>query len=89
LVIDDIITSVDLAMSFTLIVIPDPSTSSREHGLDAQQVRHLSRLKNSAPWVDQRNALTGKFEAAREIRGIENSTSQGSEPVYLIESRLP
>src|SRR3984893_8904050 len=44
-VVDDIIPLVDLAMSVALIVIPDPSTPSREDGLNAQQVRHLLRLK--------------------------------------------
>ena len=35
LVVDDIITSVDLAMSVALIVIRDSSAPSREHRLDA------------------------------------------------------
>ena len=48
LVIDDIITSVDLAMSVALIVIPDSSAPSREHRLDAQQAFHLARLQDSA-----------------------------------------
>src|SRR5438270_13041071 len=38
------ITGIDLLVDLTLIVIPDPSALSREHGLDAQQVFHLSRL---------------------------------------------
>jgi hypothetical protein len=62
LAIDDIITRVDLAMSFTLIVIPDPSAPSREYGLDAQQVCHLPRLEDPAPRVDQRNALAAELE---------------------------
>src|SRR5438445_13061671 len=56
LVVDDIITRVDLAVSFTLVGIPDPSTPSREDGLDAQQVRHLPRLADPALRVDQWNA---------------------------------
>jgi len=32
LVVDDIITRVDLAMSLALIVVPDPPTLPREHG---------------------------------------------------------
>src|ERR1700756_4569562 len=47
-VIDDIITSVDLAMNLALIVIPDLSAPSREHGLDAQQVFHLPGLEDPA-----------------------------------------
>ena len=49
-------------MSFTLIVIPDPSTSSREDGLDAQQVCHLTGFENPALRVDQRNALAAELE---------------------------
>jgi hypothetical protein len=52
LVIDDIITRVDLAMSFTLIVIPDPSGPSREHRLDTQPVYHPPRLENPALRID-------------------------------------
>jgi hypothetical protein len=52
LVVDDIITRVDLAVSFALIVIPDPSTPSWEDGLDAQKVRHLPRLEDPALRVD-------------------------------------
>ena len=74
-VIDDIITRIDLAMSLALIVIPDPSTSSREDGLDAQQVRHLRRLENSALRVNQRNALAAELEPAREIAGIQYAAS--------------
>ena len=74
-VIDDIITRVDLAMSFTLIVIPDPSAPSREYGLDAQQVCHLPRLEDPAPRVDQRNALAAELEPAREIAGIQYAAS--------------
>jgi hypothetical protein len=52
-VIDDIITGIDLLVDLTLIVIPDPSTLSREHHLDAQQVCHLPWLENPALRVDQ------------------------------------
>src|SRR6266403_3832938 len=62
LVVNDIITSVDLLVGFALILIPDPSTSSREYGLDAQQVCHLPRLEDPAPRVDQRNALAAELE---------------------------
>ena len=75
LVVDDIITRVDLAVSFTLVGIPDPSTPSREDGLDAQQVRHLPRLEDPALRLDQRNALAAELEPAREMGGIENSSS--------------
>jgi hypothetical protein len=66
-VVDDIITRVDLAMSLALIVIPDPSTPSREDGLNAQQVRHLSRLEDPALRVDQRDAVAVELEPTREI----------------------
>jgi hypothetical protein len=36
---------------------------------------------------DQRDALAAELEPAREIGGIENAASKGSEPVDLIESR--
>jgi hypothetical protein len=52
LVVDDIITSVDLAMSVALIVIPDPSAPFREHRFDAQQVFHLPGLEDPALRVD-------------------------------------
>jgi hypothetical protein len=35
-IVDGIVTRVDLAMSFTLIVISDPSAPSREHGSDGK-----------------------------------------------------
>jgi hypothetical protein len=43
-------------MGLALIVIPDLNAPSREHRLDAQEVFHLARLEDPAPWVDQRNA---------------------------------
>jgi hypothetical protein len=46
LVVNDIITRVYLAVSFALVVIPDPSTPYREEGLDAQQVCHLPGLED-------------------------------------------
>jgi len=88
LVVGDIITRIDLTMSISLIVIPDPSTPSREHGLDAQQVFHLPWLEDPALRVDERNALTAKLEPAREIGGIEHATSQSSKPVHAVESCL-
>ena len=51
-VIDDIITGIDLLVDLTLVVIPNPSAPSREHRLDAQQVCHLPRLKNSTLRID-------------------------------------
>jgi hypothetical protein len=64
LVIDDIITCVDLAMRLALIVIPDPPATSREYGADRQQARHLPGFEDSALRVNQRNARPAKFEAA-------------------------
>ena len=86
--VDDISTRVDLAMSFTLIVIPDPSAPSREHRLDAQQVCHLLRLENPAPRVDQRNAVAAELEPSREISGTENPALKSSKPVHVAERRL-
>jgi hypothetical protein len=51
-VIDDIITGIDLAMSFALVVIPDSPSASREHGSDGQQPCHLPRLEDAALRVD-------------------------------------
>jgi hypothetical protein len=75
-------------MGLALIVIPDPSTPSREHGLDAPQVCHLPRLENAAPWVDQRNAIPAEHEPSPKISGIEYAASESRKPVYMIESRL-
>jgi hypothetical protein len=88
-VVDNLVARVDLAMSLALILIPDPSTSSREDGLDAQQVCHLARLEDPALRVDQRDALTAELESAREICGVENSASQRCKTADLVESRLP
>jgi hypothetical protein len=52
LVIDDIITRVDLAMSLALIIIPDPSTLSGKYGSDGQQPGHLLGLEDPAFRVD-------------------------------------
>jgi len=52
-------------MSFTLVVIPDPSAPSREYRLDAQQVCHLPRLEDPALRVDQRNALAPELRTRR------------------------
>ena len=60
-------------MSFTLVVIPDPSTPSREDGLDTQQVCHLPRLEDPTLRVDQRNALAAELEPVREIGGIQHT----------------
>jgi hypothetical protein len=62
-------------MGLALVVIPDPSASSRKHGLNAQQVCHLLRLENPAPGVDQRNALAPELKPAREIGGIQDAAS--------------
>jgi hypothetical protein len=56
-------------MSLALVVIPDPSALSREYRFNAQQVFHLARLEDPALRVDQRDALTAKFEPTREIGG--------------------
>jgi hypothetical protein len=74
-VFDDIITRVDLAISLALIVIPDPPTVPREHGSDRQQVFHLARLEDTALRVDERYAVAAELKTAREIGGIEYSTS--------------
>jgi hypothetical protein len=88
-VVDDIIASIDLAMSRALIVIPNASAPSREHRLDAQQVCHLPRLENPALRVDQWNAFTAELEAAREISRTKNTASNIGEPVDVIERCLP
>jgi hypothetical protein len=74
-----LVARVDLAMSLALIVIPDPSTPSREDGLDAQQVRHLPRLEDPTLRVDQRNALAAELELTREISGIEGNCSSSTQ----------
>jgi hypothetical protein len=76
LVVDDIITRVDLAVSFALIVIPDPPTLPGEHGSDGEQPRHLPRLEDPALRVDQRNARATEIEPSRKIGGIEHPASQ-------------
>src|ERR1700730_18999132 len=48
LVVDDIITRVDLAMSLALVVVPDSPALPGEHRLDTQQVFHMPRLENPA-----------------------------------------
>ena len=64
-VFDDIITRINLAVSFTLIIVPNPSALPGEHGLDAQQVCHLLRLEYPASRVDSRDALTAELEPCR------------------------
>jgi hypothetical protein len=51
-------------------------------------VFHLPWLENPALWVDQRNAFAPELETARKTGGIQNSASQSSKPVYVVESRL-
>jgi hypothetical protein len=50
-------------MGVALIFVPNPSTPSREHRLDAEEVFHLPGLENPA----QRNPVTAELEAARQI----------------------
>ena len=61
-IVDNFVARVDLAMSVALIVIPDPSAPSREHGLDAQYVCHLPRLENPALRIHEGDALAAKLE---------------------------
>jgi hypothetical protein len=75
-------------MGLALIIIPDPSASSRKNGLNARQMCHLLRPENPAPRVDQRNAVAAELEAAQEIGGIEHAASYSSEPVHATECRL-
>jgi hypothetical protein len=86
--VDGAIARVDLAVDLALTLIPNPSPPPREHGLDAQQVFHLTRLEDPALWVDQRNALAAELEPASEIGGIEHPALQSSKPVHVVESRL-
>jgi hypothetical protein len=76
-------------MSVSLIVIPDPSTRSREPGLDAQQVFHLPWLENPALRIDKRDALPVELEATCDIGGTEHAASESSKPVHAVESCLP
>jgi hypothetical protein len=73
-IIDYIIAGVDLLVSFTLIVIPNPSALSREHGSDGQQPCHLARLEDAALGVDERNALAAELKTAGQIGGIQDTT---------------
>jgi hypothetical protein len=75
LVVDDIITRVDLAMSVALIVIPDPSAPSREHRFDAQQVFHLPGLEDPVLRIHEGNALAVEFKPTREVGGIQHVTA--------------
>jgi hypothetical protein len=59
-------------VDLTLIVVPDPSALSREHGLEAQQVFHLARLEDAALWVGQRNAVT--TDSKPNARSAESTT---------------
>jgi len=56
LVIDDIITRVDLAMGLARIIIPSPSARSRKHRLDAQQVFHLPGFEDPALRIHEGDA---------------------------------
>src|SRR6516164_4176497 len=88
-VFDGIITAVYLAVSFPLILIPDPCAPSREHGFNAEEPCHLAGLKDTPLRVDQGDALTIEFEPGGEVSSIEDAIPQGSKAGYLIESRLP
>jgi hypothetical protein len=57
-------------MSFSLIVIPDPSAPSWEYRLDAQQVCHLPRLENLALRV-----ISGIRSPSNSARSAESRTS--------------
>jgi len=51
-------------------------------------VFHLPVFENPTLRVDERNPVAAELEPTRESAGIEHATSQGSEPVHVIESRL-
>jgi hypothetical protein len=90
LVVDDIITRVDLAMRLALIVVPDPPALPGEHSSDGQQPGHLSGLEDPALRVhgSPGDALAAELEPAREIAGIQHAASQASEPINVAERRL-
>ncbi len=50
-----------------LVVVPDLASGFGEHGLDGQQVLHLSRLEDAALWVDQGDALASVVEAGLQF----------------------
>jgi hypothetical protein len=88
LVVDDIIARINLAVSFTLIVVPNPPASPGEHGSDGKEPGHLPGLEDAALRVNQRNAVAVELEPAREIGGIQHTASEDREPVDVAERRL-
>jgi hypothetical protein len=52
---------------FPLVVIPDPRTRPWEDRFDGEQITHLPGLEDSAPRIDERNALALELEAGAEI----------------------
>lgn len=76
-------------MSFPLILIPDPSTPSREHGFNAEERCHFTGFEDTPLRVNQGNALTIEFEPGGEVSSIEDAIPQGGKAAHLIKSRLP
>jgi hypothetical protein len=75
-------------VSFTLIIVPNPSALSREHGSDGQQPCHLPRLEDAALGVDEWNALAAELKTAGQIGGSQDTAPQRREPVHMVEGRL-
>jgi hypothetical protein len=57
LIVDDIITRVDLAMSLALVLIPDPPALSGKYGSDGQQPCYLPGFEDPALRIDEGNGL--------------------------------
>jgi hypothetical protein len=49
---------------------------------------HLTRFEDPVLRVDQWKAVAAELEAACEIGGIQDVTSESSEPIDVIEGRL-
>ncbi len=73
-------------MYFSLVVIPDSASGFGENSLDRQQKAHLLRLKDSALWIDERDAFAIEDEARFKV-GRRQMIVYLAQPSNVLESR--
>jgi hypothetical protein len=79
-IVDSVVPLEDLAMDLSLVIVPDPTATSREHCCDREQIFCLARFENATLRVDERNALVLEHEPRTQLRCREMVAIQTETP---------